>query len=243
MGKLQETLPTLQLDGSSAGADDKLLKQPRESAVGRKMTTRTKTFMKFLFAGIYSVIWVHLLATAALAQAMPAQINIVIVSGDGAQNDVQQRAGTEPVVRIEDERHNPIPNAIVAFTLPTEGATGEFGNHSRTLAVTTDSQGQAVAKGLRTNQVPGKVPIHINASYRGLTASASMTQYTVAREGVKSGHKGGKIVAILLILGGAAAGGAYAALRNRTSAPSASTPVPTAIGITAGTGTISAPAH
>lgn len=199
--------------------------------------------MKFLSAGFYSVIWVHLLTTAALAQAMPAQLNIVIVSGDGAENDIQQRGGTEPVVRVEDERHNPVPNAIVAFTLPTEGATGEFGNHSRTLAVTTDSQGQAVARGFRANQVPGKMPIHINASYRGLTASAGMTQYNVAREGLKSGHRSGKIIAILLILGGAAAGGAYAALRNRTPAPSAATPVPAAIGITAGTGTISAPAH
>ncbi len=125
------------------------------------MKNRFRRNMKSL---ICPIIMAYLTASPAPAQVLPTQLNIVIVKGDGAVNDARQHLATAPTVRVEDENHKPVPNAVVAFTLPTEGATGEFAHHSRTLTVITDSEGQAVAKGLRTNQVAGKVPIHINAS-------------------------------------------------------------------------------
>ncbi len=182
-----------------------------------------------------------LIAPPAPAQVLPTQLNIVIVKGDGAVHDARQHLDTDPAVRVEDENHKPVANAVVAFTLPTEGATGEFANHSRTITVITDSDGQAVAKGLRTNQVAGKVPIHVNVSYRGLMARANITEYNVTGEGAQAGHGHGKVVAILLILGAAAGGGAYFALRNNKSAPSGAAAVATPIGIAPGTGTIGAP--
>ena len=116
----------------------------------------------------------------SLAQAVPTKLNIVVVKGDGAVHDGRRRATSVPTVRIEDERHHPVASALVSFTLPTEGATGEFANHSRTITVMTDNEGTAVVKGLRTNQVPGKVPIHIDVWYRGLRAHGSMMQYNVS---------------------------------------------------------------
>ena len=191
---------------------------------------------------ICSIMMAYLTASPASAQVLPSQLNIVIVNGDGAVNDARQHLATAPTVRIEDELHKPVPNAVVVFTLPTEGATGEFAYHSRTLTVITDSEGQAVAKGLRTNQVVGKVPIHINGSSRGLMARGNITQYNVIGEGEHAGHGRGNVVAILLLLGGAAGGAAYFALRHSKSAPSgASAAVPAPIGIAPGTGTIGAP--
>src|SRR5262245_22591386 len=61
----------------------------------------------------------------ALAQTLPTALNIVVVEGEGAVNNVRQRVARDPIVRVEDENHNPIAGAVVVFTLPTEGATGD----------------------------------------------------------------------------------------------------------------------
>ena len=177
------------------------------------------------------------------AQALPTELNIVVAEGEGAINNVRQRAAREPVVRVEDENHKPIAGAAVVFTLPTEGATGEFSNGAKSLTIMTDGQGRATAQSLRMNQVAGKIPIHVNVSYRGLTARTSITQFSVLPPGAKaSSSKGGHggLIAVLVVIGAAAAGGgAYFATRNSNSATTV-TPPPTVtpIGITAGTGTI-----
>jgi hypothetical protein len=132
----------------------------------------------------------------------------------------------------------------VVFTLPTEGATGEFGNGSKTLTVLTDSEGVAVAQGLRFNQIPGKVPVHVNVSYKGLTARTNITQIVVAPPGYKPGGGGGsgKVIAIVAALAAAGAGGAFYALRSSGKTTSTTAPTaPAAIGITPGTGTLAPP--
>jgi hypothetical protein len=179
------------------------------------------------------------------AQAPPALLNIVVVEGEGAINNARQRVTHDPVVRVEDENHKPIVGAAVVFTLPTEGATGEFGNGGKNLTVMTDDKGQATARGLRLNGIDGKVPIHITASYRGLTASTTMTQFSVLPPGAKpatSSHSGGHgaLIAVLVAVGAAAAGGgAYLAThKSGNTATGPTTPGITPIGITPGTGTI-----
>jgi len=180
----------------------------------------------------------------AAAQSLPAMIRIVVVQGDGASGRVSQRAARDPAVRIVDEKEAPVVGAAVEFTLPTEGATGVFGNGAKTLTILSDARGDAVALGLRFNQVPGKVPVHVNASYKGLTAHTSILQIAEAPPGYKPGGGGGKgkIVAIFAVIAAAGAGGALAATRksssSATTTPAATTP---AIGITAGTGTVAPP--
>jgi hypothetical protein len=187
-----------------------------------------------------------LIAFPALqAQGLPTELNIVVVEGDGATNNVRQRVARDPLIRVEDENHKPVAGAAVVFTLPTEGATGEFGNGSKTLTILTDRSGTAAAQGLKTNQVAGKIPIHIIASYRGLSARASITQYSVLPPGAKpsstSGGHHGALIGVLVALGAAAAGGgAYLATRQKQTPTTIPTPPtgPTPIGITPGTGTI-----
>jgi hypothetical protein len=176
------------------------------------------------------------------SQTQPRDISLVVVEGEGLNMKIGERASKPPLVRVEDENHKPIAGAAVIFTLPTEGATGDFGG-SKTLTVVTDSQGEAAAKGLKVNTVPGKLPIYVNASYRGLTSKATITAYVTAPPGAKvgggGGHHNGKIIAIVAIIGAAAAGGAIYATHSGggSSAPPAP-PAPTPIGITPGTGTI-----
>jgi len=174
---------------------------------------------------------------------LPTQLNIVVVEGEGAINNVKERTARDPVIRVEDENHKPIAGVAVVFTLPTEGATGQFGNGAKNLTVMTDDKGVAAGKGLKLNQVDGKVPIHINVSYRGLTASTTMTEFAVLPPGVKAktSHGGhGGLIAVVVIVGAAAAGGgAYLAThKNGTTAAVPAGPTVTPIGITPGTGTI-----
>ena len=133
----------------------------------------------------------------------------------------------------------------MVFTLPTEGATGEFGNGAKSLTVLTDRSGLAAAQGLKMNQFAGKIPIHVNASYRSLTARASITQFSVLPPGAEpantssGGH--GVLIGVLVALGAAAAGGgAYLATHQKTTSPTVpNAPAgPTPIGITPATGSI-----
>lgn len=214
------------------------------------MKTHLKQGMKSLSTGLSFLMFSQLAVIAARGQSLPAQLNIVVVEGEGAINNIRQPVSKEPIVRVEDESHKPIAGVAVMFTLPTEGATGEFGNGSKSLLITTDNQGQAAARGLKANAVDGKVPIHVNASYRGLTARTNITQFNVVPPGAKAGTAKsgghGKLIAILVVVGAAAAGGAVAALHSGNSNSGSGVvtpPAAAAIGITAGTGTIVAPGH
>ena len=170
----------------------------------------------------------------------PAELNIVVVEGEGAINHVRQRASRDPMVRIEDENHRPLTGATVVFTLPTDGASGEF-NGSKSTTLVTDKQGQVTARGLKVNQVPGQLQIHVNASYQGVRARTTITQFNMQVPGVKAGGSG-KVIAILAIVGGAAAGGAFAAMHKSGTSPSSATVSPAAaIIITPGASTVGPP--
>ena len=178
----------------------------------------------------------------------PTALNIVVIEGEGVVHNVQQRSRRDPAVRIEDQSGAPIKEAAVVFTLPTEGASGEFGNGSKTLTLVTGADGLAKAQGLQVSRVNGKLPIHVSASYRGLSARTIINQFIEGAPPGATGRKSGgsgKVIAILAIIGAGAAGGAYYAISssknsNTTTAPP--TPSgPTPIGITPGGGTIAPP--
>jgi hypothetical protein len=176
---------------------------------------------------------------SAWAQEAGGQLNIVIVDGDGAINNIKQRTAREPIVQVEDQNHKPIAGAAVVFLLPDQGASGVFANGSHTLTVMTDAQGRAVARGLRPNTVQGKLQIHVTASHQGQTASANISQTNAvsAAAGAAATGVSAKLITILVIAGAAVAGGVVAATRGGGS--SATTTPPTTV--TAGTGTVGAP--
>jgi hypothetical protein len=187
----------------------------------------------------------NLISIPARAQA-PMVLNIVIVEGEGAINNVKQRVNRDPIVQVEDENHRPIAGAAVVFFLPDQGASGTFVNASRTLTVTTNAQGRAVATGIRPNNINGPMQIRVTASYQGQTASSVINQTNVngGAAGGGGGAAGGgmstgaKVAIILVIVGAAAAGGAIAATRGGGSSTPAA---PAGIAITAGTPSVGAP--
>lgn len=166
-------------------------------------------------------------------------LNLVVVEGEGAINNVRQRTARDPIVRVEDENHKPIAGAAVVFLLPSQGASGTFAGGAQTLTVMTNPQGLAVGRGLKPNGVQGQYQIRVNASYRGQTASTTITQSNAlaAATAAAAGGISGKLIALLLVAAGGAAAGAVVATRGGSSNPATIAPTT----VTAGTGTVGAP--
>ena len=181
----------------------------------------------------------------AQAQDAAPRLNIVIVEGDGAINNIRQRTAREPIIQVEDENHKPIAGAAVVFTLPGQGAGGSFAGGAHTLSVVTDNQGRAIARGFHPNNVQGQYQIHITASNGGQSANANISQtntlVTAGTATTAAAGVSGKLIAVLVIVGAAAAaGGAYYATHNGGGNNNPSTATAAAI-ITPGSGIVGPP--
>jgi hypothetical protein len=145
-------------------------------------------------------------------EAQPTvRLNIVIVEGEGAINNIRQRTAREPIVQVEDENHRPVAGAAVVFTLPSTGSGGVFANSSHTLTVLTDAQGRAVAAGLKPNGTAGDMQIQVDASYKGGTSHAVINQKNVLAKAARAANAGKtasifstKVVVIVAVAGAAA---------------------------------------
>jgi hypothetical protein len=185
--------------------------------------------------GLSCVLSLSAPAPLARAQNIPAHITLLVMEGEGATSGVRQRVARDPVVKVEDDDHRPVAGASVVFALPVSGASGEFVNGSRNLTVLTGEDGLATARGLRMNDVPGRLQLYVTASYRGLRARTLISQFVEAVPGwkpkdpeLRASKSGGRWKWI--VLGVAAAGGAGAGIyfgRQTTAA--------TPVSISAGT--------
>jgi hypothetical protein len=173
------------------------------------------------------------------SQAPPApaqaRVNIVVVEGESFINNINGRANRETIVQVEDENHRPVAGAAVVFFLPSRGPSGNFPDGSKTLTVSSNAQGRAVAAGIRLNKVSGQMQIRVTASYGGETVSTVITQTNVTGGGAGLSTTA-KILIVIGVAGGAAAG-AILATRGGSSSPTAPSP----ISITAGTPSVNNP--
>jgi hypothetical protein len=196
--------------------------------------------MRTLAAGLSCLLVLQMGATRLSAQADSGKLNLVIVEGDGAINNVRQRTAREPIVQVEDENHKPVAGAAVVFLLPDHGASGVFGNGSRTLTVMSDAQGRAVAHGFHPNNVQGNLQMRVTASSQGRVASVTISQTNAvagAAAGAAAAGISAKVLIILAVAGAAVAGGVVAATHGGGS----STTPPTPTTVTPGSGTVGAP--
>jgi len=183
----------------------------------------------------------NLFRAPAWAQA-PTALNISIVEGEGAINNIRQRVNREPIVQVEDQNHKPVAVAGVIFLLPDGGASGTFADGSRMLMAVTDNQGRAVARGIRPNGQSGPMQIRVTANFQGLNATSVITQTNLAAAAASGGFAGlsvaAKLAIILGIAGGAAAAGAIVATH---SGGGGSSPASSTVSITPGTPSVGAP--
>jgi hypothetical protein len=197
--------------------------------------------LSLLLAGVLAIPF----PTVASAQDAAPKLNLIVVEGEGAINNIRQRTAREPIIQVEDENHKPIAGAAVVFTLPSQGAGGTFAGGSHTLTVMTDSQGRAVAHGLRPNAVRGQFQIHVNASYNGQSANTNISQTNAlvaagAGAAAAAGISAKLIVVIVAAAAAATVGGLYAsgAIGGGNGATAAA---PSLVTITPGTGSVGPP--
>jgi hypothetical protein len=171
-----------------------------------------------------------------------ARLNIVIVEGDGAINNIKQRTSRETIVEVQDENHRPVAGAAVMFLLPGDGPGGAFAGGARSATLETDSLGRATMPKLQPNQATGNFQIRVNASFGGRQASATISQSNSAGAAAASSaaaHAGISAKAIGIVVAVAAAGavGAAVGLKGKsTPQPSTMTPAPPSGTITPGSG-------
>jgi hypothetical protein len=164
--------------------------------------------------------------TLLQAEAPPApQLQITILDGEGALNNIKQQTAREPIVQVEDENHRPVAGALVIFSLPQSGASGTFAGGSTEFDAVTDAAGHATATGLTPNKVIGKYQIQVDAKYHGLTAHTTINQSNYMGSNVSAAQAAShafplKAVLIVAAVGAGAAVAAILATQN-SSKPAA----------------------
>ena len=93
------------------------------------LVTSTKCLVSL---GLSFLLAVPDVARAAPQAPAPAKLNIVIVEGEGAINNIRQRTAREPIVQVEDENRRPVAGAAVLFLLPEDGPGGRPSRNTRT---------------------------------------------------------------------------------------------------------------
>jgi hypothetical protein len=151
-----------------------------------------------------------LIPCLVLAQT-PGKLNLVVVEGEGAINNVKQRTVRPTIVEVQDENHKPVGGVAVTFLLPNNGPGGVFASGAKSATVVTDSAGRAPMPRFQPNNA-GQFQIHVNASHQGDQASLTITQSNVAAAGAAAAAGGSSLKLILIIGGIAAAGAAGAAI-------------------------------
>ncbi len=139
------------------------------------------------------------------------KLNIEIVEGEGAVNNIRQRIAREPMVQVTDENRKPVAGAAVVFLLPNQGAGASFLNGAKTLTTLTDQNGNAVARGIQANRVAGRYQVNVTASKDGQTVSTTINMTNAAVAGAAAAGLSLKLLLILGAVGGAVAAGTVAA--------------------------------
>ena len=122
-----------------------------------------------------------MLAQDAPTAAPPHSLQIVILEGEGALNNVQERTAREPIVQVQDENHKPLAGAAVLFAIhgASGGAGAAFAGGASSVSVITDVNGVAKGIGLLPNQIQGPWQIQVTASYGNLTTSTTINESNI----------------------------------------------------------------
>lgn len=157
----------------------------------------------------------------ATPPARPSKLNINVVEGAGAVNNVRTKAAREFAVEVDDENDRPVAGAVVTFLAPNEGPGGSFAGDSQLLTVMADQDGRAVAGSFRPNSTVGDYKIQVTATLGDQTASTAISQSNQALA-VPAAKKSNKKVLILIAVAAAVAVGAGAGLAGHGSSSSSS---------------------
>jgi hypothetical protein len=176
--------------------------------------------------------------------AKPAKLNINVIGGAGAINDVKQRTPRDLTVEIDDENDRPVEGAMVTFFAPNDGPGGSFVGDSHLLTVMTGSDGRAVAKDFRPNDIPGDYNIQVSVAFADQSANSTISQSNqviAEAPAPKRSAMSSKKIGLIVAAGAAVAIGAAVGLAHGGSSPSSSSSGGTATVGVGGPPTVGAP--
>ncbi len=137
------------------------------------------------------------------------------MEGEGATYAPGSRATRGITILVTDSAGRPVDGAVVGFTLPMTGPSGEFTSGGRTAIVTTGADGRALAWGMRWNRIAGPFDIRVSALKGQAKGSLVVTEYlagAASKSSAPASFSSGNSHKWLWIgLAGAAAVGAAAA--------------------------------
>jgi len=155
-----------------------------------------------------------LFAGQTTAQVPAPKLNIVVISGDGAINNIKSRTAREMIVEVRDENNKPVAGASVVFLLPDSGPGLVSSNGSRMLTSVTDSSGRTAARGLKPNGQSGNFNIQVRANFQQSFGQLVVAQTNIVAAGAAIS---GLTIALIAVGAAAAAGTAYAVTRDGSS--------------------------
>lgn len=164
------------------------------------------------------------------------RLNIVILQGQRAVNDVRTSTTMMLVVEVRDENYRPLEGATVEFKLPQNGPSGSFEGGVRDKTVTTNTQGQAFTD-FEPNPEPGRLAIQVRATFGERTGMVTIIQQNTRGRSTTWINRH-KMLAIVIAAG--VAGTATAAILTTRGGASSPSSKPT-VTITSGIPTFGTP--
>jgi hypothetical protein len=196
--------------------------------------------MEAIMSSIRSILGA-LLACSLLAQD-PGRLQIRVLAGEGALNNIKRKLAHNPEVVVNDADGRPVAGATVVFTFPFSGPSASVAG-GRKFQGQTNDDGRITVVGMTPNEVEGRFVIAVEASKDGLTGRTVIPQSnTLAGGREEPGASGGNRklwIGILALAGGGAAVG-MAATRGGGSG-SGSAAVATGTSLSVGSVTVGGP--
>jgi hypothetical protein len=176
------------------------------------------------------------------AGAKTGELEITVIEGEGAKNNVRARTAVAPVVEVKDAG-KPVEGAEVVVVLPAVGPSGSFHGWLKNQTVKTDAQGRAAVTGYQPNSEEGRFNIKVTATSGSKTGTAIIAQSNVSGPGASMSGGSTKSrrnlwIALGIVGAGAIAAGVAVAAGGDDS-PSASGKVP--VSVSAGPVTVAGP--
>jgi hypothetical protein len=150
--------------------------------------------------------------TAGWDSSIRSEYRIEVISGENSSLGAGASSEAELSVRVLDANGNPVPNAQVEFSAPTDGPSLVFSNGEQ-----VNANGVASVTVSEANAVVGTYTVGVQANVAGQVVSTSIPQSNVAAGSVISASAGGTVSAggsssgsAATSVGGTAAGSATA---------------------------------
>jgi hypothetical protein len=168
-----------------------------------------------------TVLCFQLIFCASTFAAQQAGLQIIVLTGNGEENVINEIPPQPFSVRVVDAANRPVTGANVMFTAPSTGPSGSFPT-GLTFNTITDEEGRALGLLYRPNSVEGSYTIQVRVEYQGQSAMATVRQSNVLVQ--KSSKMSSKRKFVFIALAGAGAAIAASGLSGGGGSGNSGTP-------------------